>query len=80
MPLRRVTFTFKTDLIQRPVIYELGKKFDIVTNVRRAEVGQDSGWVVLELEGALDEIERGLAWVTKLGVDVSSLDGDILVG
>ena len=80
MPLRRVTFTFKTDLIQRPVIYELGKKFDIVTNIRRAEVGQDNGWVVLELEGTLDEIDRGLAWVVELGVDVSHLDGDILVG
>ena len=80
MPLRRVTFTFKTELIQRPVIYELGKKFDIVTNVRRAEVGQDSGWVVLELEGALDEIDRGLTWVAELGVEVSPLDGDILVG
>ena len=80
MPLRRVKFTFKTELIQRPVIYELGKKFDIVTNVRRAEVGQDTGWVVLELEGALDEIDQGLAWVTELGVDVNPLDGDILVG
>ena len=80
MPLRRVTFTFKTELIQRPVIYELGKKFDIVTNVRRAEVGQDNGWVVLELEGTLDEIDRGLAWVKELGVDISSLDGDVLVG
>jgi hypothetical protein len=80
MPLRRVTFTFKADLIQRPVIYELGKKFDIVTNVRRAEVGQDTGWVILELEGSLDEIDRGLAWVAELGVDISPLDGDILVG
>ena len=80
MPLRRVTFTFKTELIQRPVIYELGKKFDIVTNVRRAEVGQETGWVILELEGTLEEIDRGLAWVIELGVDVSPLDGDILVG
>jgi len=80
MPLRRVTFTFKTDLIQRPVIYELGKKFDIVTNVRRAEVGQDTGWVILELEGSLDEIDRGLAWVAELGVDINPLDGDVLVG
>ena len=80
MPLRRVTFTFKTDLIQRPVIYELGKKFDIVTNVRRAEVGQDTGRVILELEGSLDEIDRGLAWVAELGVDINPLDGDILVG
>ncbi len=80
MPLKRVTFTFRTELIRRPVIYELGKKFEIVTNVRRAEVGQDEGWVVLELEGSLEEIDRGLAWVIGLGVDVSSLDGDVLVG
>ena len=80
MPLRRVKFTFKTELIQRPVIYELGKKFEIVTNVRRAEVGQDNGWVVLELEGTLEEIDRGLEWVTKMGVDVNPLDGDVLVG
>jgi len=80
MPLRRVTFTFKTELIQRPVIYELGKEFEIVTNIRRAEVDHDAGWVVLELEGALDEIERGLAWVSEQGVEVSALEGDIIAG
>ena len=31
MPLRRVTFNFKKEMIQRPVIYELGKIFEIVT-------------------------------------------------
>ena len=80
MPIRRVTFTFKTELIQRPVIYELGIKFEIVTNIRRAEVNQNDGWVVLELEGSSEEIERGLAWVIEQGVEVSSLEGDILTG
>lgn len=69
-----------TELIQSPVIYELGHKFEIVTNIRRAEIEADSGWVILELEGALDEIERGLAWVSEQGCDVSSLEGDILAG
>ena len=80
MPIKRVTFTFKTELIQRPVIYELGIKFEIVTNIRRAEVNQNDGWVVLELEGASEEIERGLEWVIGQGVEVSSLEGDILTG
>jgi len=80
MPIRRVTFTFKTELIQRPVIYELGIKFEIVTNIRRAEVNQNDGWVVLELEGTSEEIGRGLAWVIEQGVEVSSLEGDILTG
>ena len=80
MPIRRVTFTFKTELIQRPVIYELGIKFEIVTNIRRAEVNQHDGWVVLELEGSTKEIERGLTWVIDQEVEVSSLEGDILSG
>lgn len=80
MPLKRVTFTFKTELIKRPVIYELGKNFDVVTNIRRAEVNQKQGWVILELEGSLEEIERGLEWVVEQGVDVSSIEGDILTG
>ena len=80
MPLRRVQFMFRTELIQQPVIYELGRKFEIVTNIRRAEVGQEDGWVILELEGSVEEIDRGLAWVVEQGVEVSSLDGDILVG
>ena len=54
--------------------------FEIVTNIRRAEVDHDDGWVVLELEGSIDEIQRGLEWVTKQGVEVSSLEGDILAG
>ncbi len=80
MPIRRVTFTFKTELIRRPVIYELGVNFEIVTNIRRAEVNQNDGWVVLELEGSAEEIERGVAWVTEQGVEVSLLEGDILTG
>jgi hypothetical protein len=55
-------------------------KFKIVTNIRRAEVGQDTGWVVLELEGAGEEIDRGIEWVASQGVEVSSLEGDILAG
>jgi len=34
----RVYLTFPTDLIQVPVIYHLGKDFNIVTNIRRADV------------------------------------------
>jgi len=80
MPLRRVTFTFSTELIQRPLIYELGKKFEIVTNIRRAEVDHEEGWVVPELEGAFEEIDRGLKWITDQGVDVTALERDIMAG
>ena len=80
MSKQRVKFTFPENLITVPVIYELGKEFNIVTNIRRADVTEDRGWVVLELEGDLGEIERGLAWVAEQGVRVDPVQGDIVEG
>jgi hypothetical protein len=80
MATQRVKFTFRQELITLPVIYELGKQFNIVTNIRRADVTEDRGWVVLQLEGDLEEIERGLEWVASKGVRVDPVQGDIVEG
>jgi len=80
MGKQRVKFTFEENLVKQPVIYELGHKFQIVTNIRRAEVGEDVGWVVLELEGDEPEIVRGLEWVSSTGVRVDPLGGDVIDG
>ena len=80
MTKRRVKFTFPDDLITEPIIYQLGKKFEIVTNIRRADVRADMGWVVLELDGDESEINEGLDWVTETGVRVDPVTGDVLEG
>ena len=76
----RVKFTFPPDLIREPIIWRLGKDFQVVTNIRRADVGEDYGWVVLELTGEEQEIERGLEWVRSLGVRVDLAEGDVVEG
>lgn len=73
-------FTFQEGLIREPVIWRLGREFEIVTNIRRADVTDDRGWVVLELEGDLEEIERGLKWMQEQGVRVDPVPGDIVEG
>lgn len=80
MAKQRVKFTFPSELITLPIIYELGKQFDLVTNVRRADVTEDRGWVVLEMDGAIAEIERGLEWVAAKGVRVDPVPGDVVEG
>ena len=74
----RVKFTFPTQLIKEPIIYDLGKQFDVVTNIRRADVTDERGWVVLELDGDDDDIERGIAWVESRGVRVDPVVGDVM--
>jgi hypothetical protein len=50
----------------------------VVTNIRRADVREDVGWVILELEGEEEEIERGLEWVISVGVRVDPVSGDVV--
>jgi len=80
MAKKQVMFTFPPELIKESIIYNLGHQFKIGTNIRRADVSEDRGWVVLELEGEEKEIEDSIAWVTSKGVRVDPVIGDIVEG
>jgi len=80
MTKRQVMFTFPQELIKEPIIYTLSHQFKVVTNIRRADISEDKGWVVLELEGEDEEIERGISWVIGKGVRVDPVTGDIVEG
>jgi len=80
MAKKQVMFTFPQELIKEPIIYNLGRQFKIVSNIRRADITESRGWVVLELEGDKKEIEQGIAWVMSTGVRVDPVIGDIVEG
>lgn len=80
MAKHRVKLTFPKDKVQEPIIYLLGKNYNVVTNIRRADVTDDRGWVVMEVEGTEKDIERGLEWVKKSGVRIDPVGGDVLAG
>ncbi len=75
----RVRLTFPAELVQKPLIYHLVKDFDIVTNIRRADVKADHGWCVLELEGAPDRLEEGVAWLAQQGVTIDPIERDVVL-
>jgi ABC-type methionine transport system ATPase subunit len=76
MAKRRVMFTFPEELIREPVIYNLSQQFNIVTNILRADVTEDRGWVVLELDGEDEDIEAGITWATSKGVRVEPISDE----
>jgi hypothetical protein len=80
MAKKQVMFTFPEKLIKEPIIFNLGRQFNVVTNVRRADITEKKGWVVLELDGAEKDIDKGIAWVTEKGVRVDPVVGDIIEG
>ena len=80
MAKRRVRFFFSTKLITEPVVYTMGKQFEVVTNIRGGEIAADSGWLYLEISGEDEEIDRAIEWAIAQGVRVDPVEGDIIAG
>ena len=80
MARKRVRFTFPEGLIKEPLIYNLGHEFQVITNVRMADVDEHTGWVVLELEGDAGEIQRSIDWAAAKGVRIDPVVGDVVEG
>lgn len=78
MARRRVRLIFGKDLVTEPVIYHLGKNYNVVTNIRRADVTREEGWVVLEMTGDPDELDRGVVYLESRGVRVEPVEGDVV--
>ncbi len=78
MARRRLKLIFGSTLVKEPVIYQLGRKFELVTNIRRADVARDHGWVLLEVLGEPEELDRGVAYLEERGVEVEPAEGDVV--
>jgi L-aspartate semialdehyde sulfurtransferase ferredoxin len=77
---QRLWLMFPTKLVTRPILWELGKNFEIVTNVRQASVTDDIGLVSLSLEGDRDELKKAITWLESLGVKVEPVEINTIEG
>ena len=76
----RLWLMYPSRLITRPVVYELGKNFELITNVRQASVTPEVGIVSLEIEGEREQIKEAIAWLEELGVKVEPVEINTIEG
>jgi L-aspartate semialdehyde sulfurtransferase ferredoxin len=70
---RRLWLMYPPKLIREPLIWKLGHKFPVVTNIRQASVTDEIGIVCLELGGKRTDVNAAIKWLEKLGVSVEPL-------
>jgi ABC-type methionine transport system ATPase subunit len=73
----RVKLTFPEHLIRQPIIARLVREFDVLPNIRRANVEEHMGWMICELGGDDQAVDRAVEWLRDLGVQVDRL-GDVV--
>ncbi len=74
----RLFVSFPEELVNRPLIYEIVKKFDVVPSIRRANVEEHSGWVILEINGEQAQLDDAISYFEGLGCTVNRMEGDVL--
>jgi len=74
MPLVTVDLSAKQNTARLPIIWRLGKLFNVVTNIHRARVSDDTAYVRLDIEGSTQEVEQATGYLRSLGLlaDTSS--------
>jgi L-aspartate semialdehyde sulfurtransferase ferredoxin len=70
----RLWLMYPPRLIQTPVVWQLGSRFKVVTNVRQASVNDEVGIVCLELDGPRGEIKAAIRWLERLGINVEPVE------
>jgi hypothetical protein len=56
------------------VVWELGHKFPVVTNVRQASVTDEIGIVCLEISGPPNGVKAAIQWLEKIGIKVEPVE------
>ena len=73
----RVKLTFPEQLIKQPLLGRLDRQFDVLPNIRRANIEEKVGWIVCELAGEPQSVEEAITWLGGKGVQVDRL-GDVV--
>lgn len=67
-----LSLTAGKEAVKEPWLWRLARDFDVQVNIVKANVDADFGWVQVELEGPIEEIQRATAWLMTTGLHVEA--------
>lgn len=69
----RLHLTFPGHLVSEPVLHRLATGFGLVTNIRRANIEERGGWVIVEVDGPDEGIADAVSWLAERGLQVDRI-------
>jgi len=76
----RLWLMYPPRLITKPLIWEIGRRFKLVTNIRQASVTDEIGIVCLELAGERAEVKAAIRWLESQKVNVEPVEISTIAG
>ena len=77
---QRLWLMYPPKHITSPIVWELITRFELVANIRQAEVRDEIGIVCLELEGERAALKKATQWLERKGVKVEPVEINVIDG
>lgn len=68
-----INITASKEQVNQPWIWQLGRNFNVKVNILKANIDEDFGWMQIELEGPVEDIQRATAWLMTTGMHIEAL-------
>jgi hypothetical protein len=68
---RTLHLIYPPSLAGEPILHKLIRQFDLIINLRGAQLGMEEAWIEIQATGSAEEIERAVRWLTAEGLQVS---------
>ena len=76
---KRIVLKFPHRLVEQPIVYNLVKKYNLECSIVKASVTpREEGLLVLGLKGTDRDFQKGVEYLTKIGVHVQPLSQDVI--
>jgi len=69
----KAELTFPSVLKDEAVICNLCKQFNIILKIVEASFSTDTGWAILTIEAAENEVERTFEHLKNLGIEIKNI-------
>lgn len=76
---KRIVLHFPPNVTGQPVVYRLVRDFNLNFNILKASVSPgEEGLLIMELSGAQKNYDKGIQYLTGVGVKIQSLSQDVV--
>lgn len=75
MITKKMLLSFPQSVTEKPIVYHLVKDYNLIINIFRAKVTpEEYGYLVLDVTGTEEDIEKGMAFVKTCAVKINEAD------
>jgi ABC-type methionine transport system ATPase subunit len=70
---KQVRLVYPKEQLRQPLIYNLIRNYNLLTNILDAHLDSESGWLIILVRGEATQVQKGLEWLKEQGIMVDIL-------